>query len=230
MPYDDCELTEGVTYEVLPENEFTKQIPSFSQGFVRLQPYNQVTDHMYCAVQKNSVPAAAGAVATSHTVFLLNRVLRSVHLWVRKWVKTALFMLRLPRVFAPVIWAGAQPHQYVTPCPKFYTTQYKRFIYADWRLTEKTCFKIPGLPEGFPTLPKKAERIWMSWWRCLGGQLSKVWWAIISMSLQGDYTGFDHNGVQFQELLGPWRWSTPSSITSTMQSPRQRYKKRGSHS
>ena len=131
MPYDDCELTEGVTYEVLPENEFTKQIPSFSQGFVRLQPYNQVTDHMYCAVQKNSVPAAAGAVATSHTVFLLNRVLRSVHLWVRKWVKTALFMLRLPRVFAPVIWAGAQPHQYVTPCPKFYTTQYKRFIYAD---------------------------------------------------------------------------------------------------
>ena len=103
MPYDDCELTEGVTYEVLPENEFTKQIPSFSQGFVRLQPYNQVTHLMYCAVQKNSVPAAAGAVATSHTVFLLNRVLRSVHLWVRKWVKTALFMLRLPRVFAPVI-------------------------------------------------------------------------------------------------------------------------------
>ena len=29
---------------------------------------------MYCAVQKNSVPAAAGAVATSHTVFLLNIV------------------------------------------------------------------------------------------------------------------------------------------------------------
>ena len=30
----------------------------------------------YLAVQKNSVPAAAGAVATSHTVFLLNRVMR----------------------------------------------------------------------------------------------------------------------------------------------------------
>ena len=30
---------------------------------------------LYCAVQKNSVPAAAGAVATSHTVFLLNIVL-----------------------------------------------------------------------------------------------------------------------------------------------------------
>ena len=29
---------------------------------------------MYCAVQKNSVPAAAGVVATSHTVFLLHRV------------------------------------------------------------------------------------------------------------------------------------------------------------
>ena len=29
----------------------------------------------YCAVQKNSVPAAAGAVAASHTVFLLNIVL-----------------------------------------------------------------------------------------------------------------------------------------------------------
>ena len=29
---------------------------------------------MYCAVQKNSVPAAADAVATSNTVFLLNRV------------------------------------------------------------------------------------------------------------------------------------------------------------
>ena len=29
---------------------------------------------MYCAVQKNSVPAGAGAVATSRTVFLLNIV------------------------------------------------------------------------------------------------------------------------------------------------------------
>ena len=33
---------------------------------------------VYCAVQKNSVPAAAGAVATSHTVFLLNRELLRV--------------------------------------------------------------------------------------------------------------------------------------------------------
>ena len=33
---------------------------------------------LYCAVQKNSVPAAAGAVATSRTVFLLNIVLKIV--------------------------------------------------------------------------------------------------------------------------------------------------------
>ena len=31
----------------------------------------------YCAVQKNSVPAGADAVATSRTVFLLNKVLIS---------------------------------------------------------------------------------------------------------------------------------------------------------
>ena len=38
----------------------------------------------YCAVQKNSVPAAAGAVATSHTVFLLNivQISRAV-LWMK---------------------------------------------------------------------------------------------------------------------------------------------------
>ena len=30
--------------------------------------------YMYYDDQNNSVPAAAGAVATSHTVFLLNRV------------------------------------------------------------------------------------------------------------------------------------------------------------
>ena len=47
MSYDDCELTDGVTYEVLPENEFTKQVPSFSKGFVRLQPYNQVTHQQF---------------------------------------------------------------------------------------------------------------------------------------------------------------------------------------
>ena len=29
---------------------------------------------IYCAVQENSVPVAEGAVATSHTIFLLNRV------------------------------------------------------------------------------------------------------------------------------------------------------------
>ena len=33
---------------------------------------------VYCAVQKNSVPAAAGAVATSNTVVLLNRVNKSI--------------------------------------------------------------------------------------------------------------------------------------------------------
>ena len=42
MSNDDCQLSDGVTYEALPENEFTRQIPSFSRGFVRLQPYNQV--------------------------------------------------------------------------------------------------------------------------------------------------------------------------------------------
>ena len=36
--------------------------------------YTCSLQYQYCAVQKNSVPAAAGAVATSHTVFLLNRV------------------------------------------------------------------------------------------------------------------------------------------------------------
>ena len=36
---------------------------------------DQKLNLMYCAVQKNSVPAAAGSVATSHTVFLLNIVI-----------------------------------------------------------------------------------------------------------------------------------------------------------
>ena len=42
MSNDDCQLSDGVTFEALPENEFTRQIPSFSRGFVRLHPYNQV--------------------------------------------------------------------------------------------------------------------------------------------------------------------------------------------
>ena len=42
MPFEDYKLTEGVTYEVLPENDFTKQIPSYTNGFIRLHPYNQV--------------------------------------------------------------------------------------------------------------------------------------------------------------------------------------------
>ena len=46
--------------------------------------HNRLPKHcMYCAVQKNSVPAAAGAVATSHTVFLL--MLRMAH---RIWKET----------------------------------------------------------------------------------------------------------------------------------------------
>ena len=38
----------------------------------------------YCAVQKNSVPAAAGAVAASHTVFLLNIVFLFLSYWIRQ--------------------------------------------------------------------------------------------------------------------------------------------------
>ena len=42
MPFDDCELSEGVSYEVLQENKFTRQISSYTNGFVRLHPNNQV--------------------------------------------------------------------------------------------------------------------------------------------------------------------------------------------
>ena len=42
--YDDCELSDGVSYEMLQENEFTRQIPSYTNGFVRLLPNNQVTE------------------------------------------------------------------------------------------------------------------------------------------------------------------------------------------
>ena len=41
---DDCELSEGVSYEVLQENDFTKQISIYTNGFVRLHPYNQVAE------------------------------------------------------------------------------------------------------------------------------------------------------------------------------------------
>ena len=44
MPFDGCELSEGVSYEVLQENEFTRQILSFTNGFVKLHPYNQVAE------------------------------------------------------------------------------------------------------------------------------------------------------------------------------------------
>ena len=42
MPNDDCELTQGVTYEELPETEFSRHVDSVKHGWVRLQPYNQV--------------------------------------------------------------------------------------------------------------------------------------------------------------------------------------------
>ena len=42
MPYDDCELTRGVTFEELPETEFSRHVDSVKHGWVRLQPYNQV--------------------------------------------------------------------------------------------------------------------------------------------------------------------------------------------
>ena len=41
---DDYELSEGVTYEVLQENDFTRQISIYPNGFVRLHPYNQVAE------------------------------------------------------------------------------------------------------------------------------------------------------------------------------------------
>ena len=42
MPYDDCELTQGVTFEELRETEFSQHVDSVKHGWVRLQPYNQV--------------------------------------------------------------------------------------------------------------------------------------------------------------------------------------------
>ena len=57
MSSDDCQLSDGVTYEALPENEFTRQIPSFSRGFVRLQPYNQVRNEWIEFVQIDGVPS-----------------------------------------------------------------------------------------------------------------------------------------------------------------------------
>ena len=41
---DDCELSEGVSYEMLQENDFTRQISIYTNGFVRLHPYNQVAE------------------------------------------------------------------------------------------------------------------------------------------------------------------------------------------
>ena len=39
---EDFELSEGVTYEVLPESDFTRQTRSIKHGLVKLHPYNQV--------------------------------------------------------------------------------------------------------------------------------------------------------------------------------------------
>ena len=44
MVLDDCELSEGVSYEMLQENDFTRQISIYTNGFVRLHPYNQVAE------------------------------------------------------------------------------------------------------------------------------------------------------------------------------------------
>ncbi len=41
VPVDLCD---GVTFEPLEENEFTKAVGAVTRGFVRLQPYNQVWD------------------------------------------------------------------------------------------------------------------------------------------------------------------------------------------
>jgi hypothetical protein len=37
----EVELPEGVTLEDVPKTEFEANQPSFTEGFVRIQPYNQ---------------------------------------------------------------------------------------------------------------------------------------------------------------------------------------------
>ena len=44
MAFEDCALSDGVSYEVLQENEFTRQISSYTNGFVRLHPNGQVVE------------------------------------------------------------------------------------------------------------------------------------------------------------------------------------------
>ena len=46
------ELSEGVTYEVLPESDFTRQTRSIKNGLVKLLPYNQVFPRAFLKRQK----------------------------------------------------------------------------------------------------------------------------------------------------------------------------------
>ncbi len=51
----DYNLSEGVTVEELPEeliDAFQKSQKSYTKGFVRLQPYNQVLPRIFCAYEK----------------------------------------------------------------------------------------------------------------------------------------------------------------------------------
>ena len=46
------ELSDGVTYEVLPESDFTRQTRSIKHGLVKLLPYNQVFPRAFLKRQK----------------------------------------------------------------------------------------------------------------------------------------------------------------------------------
>ena len=48
----DFELSDGVTYEVLPESDFTMQTNSIKHGLVKLLPYNQVFPRAFLKRQK----------------------------------------------------------------------------------------------------------------------------------------------------------------------------------
>ena len=48
----DYELSEGVTYEVLPESDCTRQTRAIKHGLVKLLPYNQVFPRAFLKRQK----------------------------------------------------------------------------------------------------------------------------------------------------------------------------------
>ena len=67
---------EGISYDDMrPLHELWKGYITDLVDFDKVKPkVDEQLQVKYCAEQKNSVSVAAGAVATSRTVFLLNRV------------------------------------------------------------------------------------------------------------------------------------------------------------